>query len=240
MCADDTPSTIFFLVNRNAPKATVPGQGRTAQENEPKNTANGQAEPELCSIFSRLPNTTSRKYGWGGLPALWNSSSRTPYIFLGKWDVRRKNLKSVQGSDHFPRDTGLMYADDSRSTIFFLVNGNAPEATVPAQGRTAQENEPKNAPNAGAQPEVGPFLSDRLTHRIRTDEGGPVRLTTKFRQVPLYLPQLKRYAQLEYAVKIRVRPLPALGQSRVLRSRFHRANLFVGTVDVLTVYSSER
>jgi len=46
MCADDTPSTIFFLVNSNALEATVPARGRTAQEDEPKNTASGQAEPE--------------------------------------------------------------------------------------------------------------------------------------------------------------------------------------------------
>ena len=84
-----------------------------------------------------------------------------------------------------------MYADDTPSTIFFLVNGNALEATIPAQGRTAQENEPKNAPNAEAQPELCPFLSDRLTHRIRTYEGAPVRHTTKFHQVPLYVPQFK-------------------------------------------------
>ena len=76
-----------------------------------------------------------------------------------------------------------MCADDTRSTIFFRVNGNAKEFTIPAQGRTAQENEPKNASNAEAQPEVFPFLSDRLTHCIRTDEGRPVRHTTKFRQV---------------------------------------------------------
>jgi len=62
-------------------------------------------------------------------------------------------MKSVYGSDHFPRDTGLMCADDTPSTIFFLVNRNALEATVPAQGRTAQENEPKNTANGQAEPE---------------------------------------------------------------------------------------
>jgi len=41
-----------------------------------------------------------------------------------------------------------MYADDSRSTIFFLVNERVQEETVLAQGRTAQENEPRSASRA--------------------------------------------------------------------------------------------
>ena len=43
------------------------------------------------------------------------------------------------------------------------------------------------------------------------------------------------YAEPEYPVEMRIRPHSALGQCRVLRSRFHPATFCVGTVDTCVV-----
>ena len=66
-------------------------------------------------------------------------------MFPHKWDAKKQILKSVYESNHFLRDAHLMYADDTASTIFSLVNRRALEATITARRHTVQEHDPQSA-----------------------------------------------------------------------------------------------
>jgi len=83
-----------------------------------------------------------------------------------KWDAKRQILKSVHESYHFPRDADLKYADDAPSTIFFLVNRRALEATITAKRQTAQENEPQSAFRLRSLSEVRLLLTFCSVHRF--------------------------------------------------------------------------
>jgi len=86
--------------------------------------------------------------GLGGPSSVMERFEQVPLHLPHKWDAKRQILNSVHESNHFLRDADLMYADDTPSSILFLVNRRALEVPITTRGHTAQENEPLSASRA--------------------------------------------------------------------------------------------